>query len=155
MTQKVFITRSGTANFFCPECGKTRQMDVTKFRDIKKEVKLKVTCSCKHKFSVILERRQHIRMQVNLKGVVLLSGKKYPVDIINISRFGLRVRTKGSLDLKLLDKVFLEFVLDDASGSTVTKEVVVRTIRQPEFGLEFVERDHYDKLGTYLLFNFS
>ena len=57
--------------------------------------------------------------------------------------------------LKLLDKIVLEFVLDDSSHSTVTKEVIVRTMRRPEFGLEFVDRDHYDKLGTYLLFNFS
>ncbi len=155
MAQKIFLTKSGTASFFCPECGKTKQMDITKFRDIKKEVKLKATCSCKHKFSVILERRQHIRMKVNLKGLVLLNGKKFPVDIFNISRFGLRAKARGPLDLKILDKVLLEFVLDDSSHSTVTKEVIIRTISQPEYGFEFVERNHYDKLGKYLLFNFS
>ncbi len=155
MSQTVFLTKSGTANFFCPECGKSRQMDVVKFRDIKKKVKLKVTCSCKHKFSVILERRQHIRMMVNLKGVILLNGNKFPIDIIDISRLGLRTKTKGLLDLKLLDKVFIEFVLDDSSHSTITKEMIVRTICHPELGLEFVDEDHYDKLGTYLLFHFS
>lgn len=156
MVQKVFLTRSGNANFICPECGKTRPVDVNKFKDVEKEVRLKCTCtSCKHVFPVLLERRQHIRMAVDLEGSILLGEKKYPVKVMNISRYGIRVRTRGALDLKLLDQITVEFVLDDSQQSNVRKEVIIRTMFPPEYGLEFVEKDHYDKLGPYLLFHFS
>ena len=155
MAQRAFITRSGTANFSCPECGKNRQMDVTRFREAQKEVKLKCTCKCGHVFSVILERRLDVRKKVSLPGVVHLNRKRYPVDVINISRLGLRIRTRGRLEINLLDKVNIEFVLDDAANSTVRKEMIARTMRENQIGLEFVDDKHYDKLGPYLLFHLS
>ncbi|MCK5164607.1 MAG: PilZ domain-containing protein [Desulfobacula sp.] len=155
MALKVFITRSGNANFSCPECGQTRQMDVSKYRNVDKEVKLKYTCTCKHVFSVILERRKHVRKDVNLNGEIILGNKRYPVNVKDISRLGLKIRTKGILDLHLQDKVAVEFILDDAGGSRVSKEVIIRKIDQADLGVEFVSHDHYDKLGTYLLFHFN
>ncbi len=130
-------------------------MDVSKYRDIQKEVKLKCTCKCKHTFSVTLERRQQVRKKVLLTGGVLLNQKQYPVDIINISRIGLRIKTKGRLDISLLDRVELEFTLDDATRSVVRKKLLARTMRENEIGLEFVDKNHYDKLGSYLLFHFG
>jgi len=155
MTQRIYLTKSGTAGIACPECGKNRQMDVSKYRDIQKEVKLKCTCKCKHTFSVTLERRQQVRKKVLLTGGVLLNQKQYPVDIINISRIGLRIKTKGRLDISLLDRVELEFTLDDATRSVVRKKLLARTMRENEIGLEFVDKNHYDKLGSYLLFHFG
>ena len=155
MTQKVFLNQSGKASFSCPECGKTRQMDVSKFKNIGKEVKLKVTCACKHKFPVILERRQYIRKQVALKGKIYLSDGQYHVQVINISRYGMRIKTNGALNINLMDKVILEVQLDDATQSIVKREMIVKTIKIPELGLEFVEKNHYDKLGSYLLFHLS
>ncbi|MBU1341838.1 MAG: PilZ domain-containing protein [Proteobacteria bacterium] len=155
MTQKAFVTKSGKANFSCPECGKVRQMDVSQFNNVKKEVKLKCTCSCKYVFSITLERRIHIRKKVDLKGNILLGKKKYPVTIVDISRFGLKIRANGILDLKIEDKVVIEFTLDDAQESTVSKDVIIKTIKQTDIGVAFSSLDHYDKLGTYLLFHFS
>ena len=155
MTERVFLTKSGTANIACPLCGEVKQMDVSKFRDSKKEVRLKCTCKCKHAFSVILERRLQARKQVFLQGVVLRSEKQFPVDILNISRMGLRIKTKDPLDIKLLDRVNIEFELDDATRSLVRKKMIARSIRKNEIGLEFVDRNHYDKLGPYLLFHFN
>jgi hypothetical protein len=155
MILRVFLTKSGTANISCPECGEMKNMDVQKFVGVDKEIRLKCTCKCKHVFSVLLERRQHVRKKVQLKGEALLSSKRYPIDIINISQFGLRIRTRGRLDINLLDRVNIEFVLDDAAGSTVRKAMIARSMRKNEIGMEFVNHNHYDKLGSYLLFHFS
>ena len=155
MAQRVFFTRSGTASFSCPECGETKRLDVAKFKDIQKEVRLKCTCKCKHVFSVILERRQHVRKEVFLEGVVLVDQKKYPMHVINISRYGLRIRLKRPLNIKVNDKVNIEFVLDDATRSYVRKTLLARIIHGNELGLEFVDSNHYDKLGSYLLFHFA
>jgi predicted RNA-binding Zn-ribbon protein involved in translation (DUF1610 family) len=155
MAQKVFITRSGKANFACPECGKIKQLDVSRYNTVDKEVKLKYTCTCKHIFSVILERRKHIRKKVDLPGVLILGNKKYPIQVIDISRVGLKIRTKGILDLRLEDKAVLEFALDDPGRSKVSKEIVIKKINQTNIGVEFLSQDHYDKFGAYILFHFK
>jgi len=155
MAQKVFVTNSGKANFSCPECGKTRQMDVSRFHNVDKEVKLKCTCTCKHKFSVVLERRKHIRKGVDLEGQILFEKEKYPVKVLDISRLGLKIRTDEILDLNPGDKTVIDFILDDAGSSKVSKEVIVRTVNETDIGTEFSSHDHYDKLGTYILFHFS
>jgi len=155
MAQKVFITRSGNASFSCPECGKIKQLDVSRYNTVDKEVKLRYTCTCKHVFSVILERRKHIRKKVDLPGTLILMNKKYPINVTDISRIGLKIRTKGLLDLHLKDKVVIEFVLDDPGGSKVSKEVIIKKMKQTNIGVEFCSQNHYDKFGAYILFHFK
>lgn len=155
MVQKVFITRSGKANFSCPECGKVKQLDVSRYNTVDKEVKLKYTCTCKHIFSVILERRKSIRKKVDLPGLLILGNKRYPVNVTDISKIGLKIRTKGLLNLHLEDKVVLEFALDDPGGSKISKEVIIKKIKQTNIGVEFFSQNHYDKFGAYILFHFK
>jgi hypothetical protein len=155
MNQKAFVTKSGSATFLCPECGKAKHMDVSKFSNITKEVKLKCTCSCKHVFSVILERRQHVRKNVNLKGQLTFGKKCEPVDVIDISRLGLKIRAAKPLDLNIQDKVVLAFVLDDINQSRVSKSLIVKTIHKNEVGLKFVSDEHYDKFGNYILYQLN
>ncbi len=130
-------------------------MDVSRYVKINKEVKLKCTCTCTHVFSVTLERRKHLRKIVNLKGNAIFEKKKYPINVIDISRLGLKIRTKEVLNFKPEDTVMIDFILDDATASSVSKEVVIRTINETDIGVEFLSLDHYDKLGTYLLFHFN
>ncbi len=156
MILKVFVTKKGNANFTCPECSNLKQMDVSKFRNVDKKVTLKVTCTkCKHKFSVVLERRQHVRKTVALEGILIINNKRISVIIIDISRLGLKIRTTSQLDLSIGDKVLLEFILDDASHSNILKEAKIKKINEREIGVEFLSMDHYDKLGKYLLFQFD
>ena len=153
MIQKVFATSSGKAVFTCPECGKARHMDVSKYKDVEKAVKLKYTCPCSHKFSVLLERRQHVRKKVNLKGTLIVDHKKYPVELIDISRRGIRGRSNDRIPVSPGQSVRLEFTLDDSNSSTVSKDMQVRSVVLPHIGMEFSSTDHYDKLGPYLLFH--
>jgi len=156
MIQKVFVTKKGNANFTCPECSNIKQMDVSKFCNIDKKVTLKVTCSkCKHKFSVGLERRQHVRKTVALDGFLNIKNNKISVKIIDISRLGLKIKTTAKLDLNIGDKLILDFVLDDVTHSKVSKEVMIKKMNEREIGVQFLSLDHYDKLGSYLLFQFS
>lgn len=155
MTQRIFLTKSGTANSACPECGELQTLDVSKYQNIEKEVRLKCTCKCKHVFPVILERREHVRKEVLFPGVIFLKRKQRPVTIVNISRFGLQIRISRALNITSGDRVNIEFTLDDATRSRVRKKMIVRNIVENKIGMEFVDRNHYDKLGSYLLFHFS
>ncbi len=155
MIRKVFITRSGSASFACPECGKIRRLDVSRYNAEEKEVKLKYTCTCGHIFSVILERRKHVRRKVDLPGVLIMGEKKYPVNVIDISRMGLKIKTRRILDLHPEDKAVVAFTLDDVGESRVSKDVVIRKINQAAVSVEFLSHEHYDKFGPYLLFHFG
>lgn len=155
MTPKIFLTKSGKAGISCPECGKTKLMDIEKFSHRDKEVRLKITCKCSHIFSATLERRKNVRKQVILIGVLIAGKKKYSIVINDISRPGLKIRTEKILDLNLNDIVSIEFTLDDAGKSRISKEVVIKKIDQQYINVEFLSQEHYDKFGLYLLFHFD
>ena len=153
MAVRIFATTKGTAKFSCPECEEERQLNVTKFNNIDREIKLKCTCKkCSHVFSVILERRMHKRKDVRFGGVLSIGTKKFPIKILDISRLGMKIWSDDVLKVNIRDKVVVGFTLDDAGGSKVSKEVIIKTIHKTELGVEFSSHEHYDKLGPYLLF---
>ncbi len=155
MTQKIFLTENKKARVICPECGNTKLMDITRFSHIEKEIKLKITCKCRHVFSVILERRKHVRREVHLSGTLTSGGKKHNIKVIDISRLGLKIRTEEVVDLNLDDRAVIDFILDDTGQSRVSKDVIIKKVDGEYIGVTFISQDHYDKLGTYLLFHFG
>jgi hypothetical protein len=155
MAEKIFLTKNAEAIVLCPECGKTKMMDFERFINTDREIKLKITCKCSHVFPVILERRRHVRKQVDFYGGLINGNKKYSIAVIDISRMGLKLRTKEVLDLNPDDKVVVEFILDDIGRSKVSKDVIIRKIDKEYIGAEFLSQSHYDKFGTYLLYDFG
>jgi len=155
MAEKIFLTKSSNAVVLCPQCGKTKMVDFDRFIDMDKEIKLKVTCKCSHVFSVILERRRYVRTKVNLQGCLIDGNKNYPITIMDISRMGIKLRTKEVLGLNPEYKVVIEFILDDAGGSKVSKDVIIRKIDKNYIKVEFLSQSHYDNFGKYLLFHFG
>lgn len=155
MAEKIFLTKSAKAVVLCPQCGKAKMMDFERFIDMNREIKLKITCKCSHVFKVILERRRHARKHVRLPGGLIGGNKNYPITILDISRMGMRLRTKEVLGLNPEDKVAIGFILDDAGKSKVSKEVVIKKIDKQYIYVEFLSQHHYDKFGTYLLYNFG
>jgi predicted RNA-binding Zn-ribbon protein involved in translation (DUF1610 family) len=157
MSQKAFIAKDNTATFVCPECQKSKTADVSKYKHIEKAVRVKFKCPCGHSYSVLLERRKHIRKHLNLSGMFInkRNSKKGNITITDLSRSGLRLKLNFSQDLKPGDKLDLEFTLDDKVRSLVKKEVVVRSVNDLSVGVEFIHSEHFDKLGPYLLFHFD
>ena len=155
MVQKIFYTGTGAIEITCPNCGKTRQKDISRYLKMDKALNFKATCKCNHVFPVTIERRQHIRKQVNLKGTLVHGSHQYPVKILDISKLGMRVMTERSLSIMEDEHLVVEFVLDDQLRSKVSKEIVVRKNQGTYLGCEFLSNDHYDAFGKYLLFYFQ
>ncbi|MCP4117991.1 MAG: PilZ domain-containing protein [Desulfobacteraceae bacterium] len=155
MVQRVFASKNQMATFTCPQCGQIRQMDVSAYMNIKKRVRLKYRCLCKHSFSVILERRKYFRKEVKLVGSVIQKKIKFPFMISNISRYGLKMTMLHKTDLKIGDQLRIGFTLDDKNRSEVFKNVIVKDLQHKDVGVEFLSKEHYDKFGTYILFNLS
>jgi hypothetical protein len=158
MMQKVFVTSNGLIDISCPKCGKIRQVDVSKYLSRDKALNFKATCKCGHVFPVMIERRQHVRKNLNLKGTINYKSNQYPVKILDISKLGLRIKTGKALNIMEGERLEITFMLDDPGKSTVSKEAVVRKNyddRRGVIGVEFLSHEHYDAFGKYLLFYFQ
>jgi len=141
------------ANFICPECGKSKQKDVSKFIGHETQVKLKYKCDCQHSFFVILERRRSKRKKVQLNGHIIQGSKKYAITIEDLSKQGVRIKMVGDFHFKEEERIEIEFILDDPISSKISKEVRIKKIISPEdIGCEFISFDHDGNLGKYFLF---
>ncbi|MFO7911127.1 MAG: PilZ domain-containing protein [Desulfotignum sp.] len=158
MVQKIFITSNGMIDIKCPKCGKIKEVDVSKYLNLDKALNFKATCGCSHVFPVMIERRRHIRKNINLKGTILYKSKQYPVKILDISRLGMRIITGKSLDILEGERLEVTFMLNDPGKSNVSKEVVVKKKydnHKGDMGVAFLSHEHYDDFGKYLLFYFQ
>jgi hypothetical protein len=157
MTEKVFIGSNDMATFKCPACSKTRTANVSRFRNIQKAVRVKCKCPCGHTYAVLLERRKHIRKDTNFTGSFIHENgtERGTMRILDLSRSGLKIETNFPTQINVGDKLRVEFTLDDRQHSQVTKEVIIRSVSGKSLGAEFTSLEHYDKLGSYLLFDFG
>ena len=158
--QKVYVTKNQNASIFCDACEKTTTMDVSDFMGLDKAVRLKFKCTCGYSFSVLLERRSYVRKKVTFKGSLHFKEKKFSIMVLDIvvidmSRFGLKIKLLSDIELATGQHVIVDFILDDTNGSKISKEVVIRNITPPHIGVEFLYHEHYDKFGTYILFHFG
>jgi len=157
MTEKVFIGSNDTAIFKCPVCKKSKTANVSSYKSMQTAVHVKCKCPCGHTYSALLERRKHIRKDLHLSGRYMNKngGDRGTMEILDLSRSGLRMKIDADTEIKIGDILKLQFTLDDKQNSEVTKEVIVRSISGHSLGTEFLSLEHYDKLGSYLLFDFA
>jgi hypothetical protein len=126
---KVFPSLYDTATLVCPYCGFYKDVNVAKFKN--RVDPLKVRCKCRSTFAVSFEHRTAFRMETELHGycIKLPEGKecsKTKIAIHDISPGGIGFSTFTANNFREGDKVRLKFMLDDAEGSIVTKNAIVR-----------------------------
>lgn len=153
MRQKVFVNQDGVASFVCPECKAVKRKDVSSYKLRDAEVRLKCRCICGHTYPVVLERRKHIRKEVNLVGTLTSGRRAIPVMVKNLSRSGMQLRSGPKNQLAPGDRAKVEFTLNDTHGSVINREVTIRSVSGNVLGVEFLSDEHYDKLGAYLLYS--
>jgi len=109
MKEIVRILDGNKAQFICPECKKTKPVDVSKYMDIEKAVQLKVKCGCKHVYTAILCKRDIYRKRKNtiLTGAYTnithgKEGQNGSMPVLDISRTGLKVKI-SQLKVKVKD----------------------------------------------------
>jgi hypothetical protein len=160
MAEKVFINSDNTATFICPQCLKPKIVSVAKYVQRDTPVKLKVTCSCGHKYSVFLDKRKKFRRQADLEGFykyvkgppekpeAAYTGR---LTVLDLSHNGLRVRLHDRPRFAVGDALTVEFTLNDKNRSLIQKNVVVRNVRDLSAGFEYMTQPSFDSvLGFYL-----
>ena len=166
MLEKVFVNDNNIAVFICPECKKSRNVDVSKHKNLDKASKIKCSCPCGHSYNAILEKRKHYRKITDFPGIYVNIVSSIGVDFLeevvrgtlrvtDISRTGLQLTLNIQQDFSVNDKILLEFRLDDKQKTSIKKEVVIKNINGLHVGAEFctIESSNpSDKaIGFYLL----
>jgi len=158
--KKIYVNDNEKGTLICGKCGKTRVVNLSDFKNIGKP--LKVKCSCGHFFFVSLEFRKFYRKSTHLSGeYVRLSNnvtkglEKGIMTVEDLSRTGLRFRTKISHNIRVADMLRVRFILDDAQHSEVHKSAIVKWVMNYFVGAEFGDFDAFNEtnrtLGFYLM----
>ncbi len=156
MKEIIKIDSLDTAKFACPECKKTKVMQLSEYKLKQDTTRVKCNCRCGHSFKVILEKKNNMAHKTELFGTFVSSGTircsgKMIIKKLNSSG----VMLKTNLEQRIIPglKLMVEFVLDDAKQSIVKKEVIVKAKQGKYMSAHFVTDEHYDNLGPYLFFN--
>ncbi len=144
----------------CPQCMQQDQISPERFSSIGKTVM--ATCPCQFQFDLTPEMRSYYRKDVDLEGVFLQtksknlmsdsSGYSGKIRITNLSKKGLGFLTEGNSHLRIGDQIRTKFTLDNHAHSLITKQVLIRGVKEQYVGGQFLGSDKNDiTLGFYLM----
>jgi len=156
MTQKIYITSKQMATFSCPQCNRSKTVDVSKYAALDKVVKVNIKCPCGHSYKAILEKRRHYRKETNLPGTYVHFIDGQPRDrglltVKDLSTAGMKLRLNVKQSFAVGDQLRVEFHLDDAHRTLIRKTVIIRNQRDQFIGVELAPFETVDKaLGFYL-----
>jgi len=157
MIKTVYISSTNHATFTCPECEATKTVDVTRYAQMDQTVKVKSKCSCGYTWTSVLEKRKVYRKGVRLPGTFTHLVDNNPVEkgsmvVTDISAGGLKIKMLEPVDLRMNDKLRVEFQLDDARQTPISKDVLVKNIDGINIGVAFSRAESDDPaLGFYLM----
>ena len=144
------------ATFVCPQCSRSKTINVSEYTDLDKLIKVNVKCPCGHAYTSILEKRKQYRKKTNLPGTFIHFVDGRPINrgvmtVEDLSATGLKLRLNASLNGTIGDHLDVEFNLDDHNRALIKKHVIIRNISGSNLGVEFGPAEALDKaLGFYL-----
>ena len=156
MIEKVYITSKQMATFVCPNCEKSKTVNVSQYADLDKIVKVNVKCPCGHMYTTILEKRKKYRKETKLHGSYtrIVDGKEVESGLMmvrDLSTTGMKLKINGHHGCAVGDVILVEFHLDDTQRSLIKKKVIIRNINGTEIGTGLAPTEALDKaLGFYL-----
>jgi hypothetical protein len=141
--EKIFINNDNRATYICPKCKKAGSLRLAGYDSIDGVIRLAHACECGYANTFLVERRKFYRKQVILPGLYVIGDDnvKHPIIVKDLSRGGLRFELlETEENLKVGDKLFVEFYLDDPHKTLIRKNVVIRNIQGDHIGAEFCLR---------------
>jgi hypothetical protein len=174
--QKAYINADNIATIICPRCGKSSEIDASPYLHSPKaaQITFKFKCSacdCGHMSCqeceetncqegssnvVQLERRKYFRKMVNLSGILFdREGRKHQVRLLDLSRTGIKMSMLTIRPIAVGQQYKVEFTLDDAKNSCLSKEIIIRKVVEKTATGEFINDQNYDLddkvIGFYLM----
>ena len=156
MTQKVYMTSKQMATFSCPQCARSKTVDVSQYATLEKMIKINVKCPCGHTYKAILEKRRQYRKETNLAGTYIHLIDGQPRDrglmtVKDLSTSGMKLQLNVKQNFAIGDQLQVEFHLNDVHRTLIRKTVIIRNQREQFIGAEFAPFETVDQaLGFYL-----
>jgi len=163
--RKLFSGPDGEVNYTCPQCGRSKTMDISNYFNLDRKIRFKIKCPCGYEERIMVERRDCFRKNTLISGVYLYERKperidigtnrlfkRKPIEVINISSTGLRFRIIENHHLKVGDIGIAEFVLNDRNQSLIRQKVEIKNINNEEIGARFCLIDL--SIGNFRNINF-
>ena len=139
----------------CEQCGKTKVLNVSDRKQIGRL--LKVKCGCGHVFFIRIEGRKYYRKPTMLPGTYVKIGEHISqgletgtMMVEDLSKTGLRLRTKIKHTIQVEDIIRVRFHLDDARHAEVNKLAVVKWVDAYGVGATFLDFDAYNDTNRAL-----
>jgi len=153
--EKVFVNTEGQATVVCANCNTPKIFDVLHL--VSRPHYLKVKCHCGNSFLIKLDFRQAYRKDTKLPGNFTMlppSLESGVCIVIDLSLTGLRFQTVGTHRLKIGQRGYIDFDLDDKKKTHIRKGIIIRKIEGKEYGCQFTESKALEKeLGFYMRFS--
>ncbi|WDP90040.1 MAG: hypothetical protein HUN04_10095 [Desulfobacter sp.] len=159
MENRVKITPLETARLTCPQCERSKTLQLSEYKLTKRFTRVKYTCNCGETFVTTIESRAGQKKDIRLAGTFTLKGKTGKtlgtgrMVITRMTAEGLTMRLDTETKVPARSFLEVEFVLDDAMQSVVTKKVRAVAKNRHFLTAEFTSTKHLDNLGPYLYFN--
>jgi len=154
--QKVLVNEKGIAWITCNHCKHTSVVDLNGFGEGINVIEHK--CSkCEAVSEVACEFRKSYRKEVSLQGTFVqqrpgeeLAGR---IEVTDLSRVGIKFKTRVTYDFKLGCILKLSFTLDDRNKTQVNQMTEVKWVEGRMVGGEFVNQDQWSEkqLGFYFM----
>ena len=147
----VYVDDTNQASIICPECGFSKNIDITNFKSTQKRARAK--CGCGESFRFTFEFRKNYRKNVRLAGeyIVKVTGEKGDVIIRDLSLTGIRFESLKPHEISTNDILEVKFKLDNSKKSEIRKLVKVIWVRDRIVAAHYSETKLFEKdLGFYL-----
>lgn len=152
--------------FTCPRCSRVVSVNILEGFHQNNSMEIGCQCECGYPFKREVERRQHNRKAVKFSGWYnytneiqlepgFVAGKivgKGKMTVVNLSVGGFKIKLKKKEDLKINDRLQVEFHLKDYQRTLIHETATVKNIHQKLVGGSFLPTGSKSReLGFYLL----
>jgi hypothetical protein len=149
--EKVYAGRTNQVKIICPKCELEKNINVYKFKDTHKRVKVK--CKCGEEFRLTLDFRKYYRKKVQIGGecFILEKNERDDILIIDISMTGINFTTFKPHNFSKDDLVELKFNLDNPMKTEIHTTIKIKWTNDRNVGAQFDNPKLLEKdLGVYL-----
>jgi len=154
--QKVLVNEKRIAWITCGQCKHTSEVDLQGLREGINIIDHK--CSkCEAVFEVACEFRKSYRKEVNLQGTFIqqqpLEEQAGRIEITDLSRIGIKFKTRVKYNLRPGYLLKVKFTLDDRNKTILNPVIEVKWVSGQLVGGEFVHQDQWTQkqLGFYFM----
>lgn len=150
----------------CPRCRKETTVNISEYFLRNKSMAFEQECECGHRFKQEIERRRHNRKAVKFTGWYnynneiqlepgIVAGAfvgKGKMTVVDLSLSGLKVKLKKKEDLRINDRLQVEFHLKDYKRTLIRETATIKNIDKKYVGGAFQPASSSNKdLGFYLI----